>query len=194
MVRRSKFLMMARGGYTVTFGSEPDQRYLAAHLPRPDGDIYVAILALALKTPVVRLDVVEVKPLAGGTVTVNAAAMAGSIATQGRVALYGIYFDTARADVKPESRPTITEIAAMLKQNVKLQLIVVGHTDNNGTLDHNLDLSLRRAEAVVSMLTSDFGVSRTRLEARGVGFLAPVASNTTEENRAKNRRVELVQR
>jgi outer membrane protein OmpA-like peptidoglycan-associated protein len=110
------------------------------------------------------------------------------------VALYGIYFDNDRADVKPESRPTLSEIATLLKQNGKLELIVVGHTDNNGTLDHNLDLSLRRAQAVLAALVSDFGVARNRLDARGVGFLSPVAPNTTEENRAKNRRVQLLQR
>jgi len=58
----------------------------------------------------------------------------------------------------------------------------------------NLDLSLRRAQAVVAALTSDFAVARSRLEARGVGFLAPVAPNKTEDSRAKNRRVQLVQR
>ena len=137
---------------------------------------------------------IEVKPLTSGLVTVNAATMAADLSTRGSVALYGIYFDTDRADVKPESRPTLSEIATLLKQNAKLALIVVGHTDNNGTLDYNLDLSLRRAQAVVAALTSEFAIDRTRLEARGVGFLAPVAPNASEEGRAKNRRVQLLQR
>jgi outer membrane protein OmpA-like peptidoglycan-associated protein len=187
-------LLMKRGGFMTSGSVYDDQRYLAAHLVRTNGDIYVSLLALGLDPPVTRLDVVEVKPLTSSLVTVNAATMATDISTRGSVALYGIYFDTDRAEVKPESRPTLSEIATLLNQNAKLELIVVGHTDNKGTLDYNLDLSLRRAQSVVAALTSDFGVSRNRLEARGVGFLAPVAPNTSEESRAKNRRVQLVQR
>lgn len=187
-------LLMKRGGLTVYGSVSDDQRYLAAHLPRAEGDVYVSALALTINVPHARLDVIEVKPLKSSLVTVNAATMATDISSRGSVALYGIYFDTDRAEVKPESRPTLTEIATLLKQNGKLELIVVGHTDNNGTLDYNLDLSLRRAQAVVGALASDFGVARSRLEPRGVGFLSPVAPNTSEENRSKNRRVQLLQR
>jgi outer membrane protein OmpA-like peptidoglycan-associated protein len=190
----SWWLMNLTGLNIQSFGGMPDQRYIAARLRRPEGDVYVGMLALEFREPLVRLDVVEVKPLEGGAVSVDAAALAKSLASDGSVKLYGILFDTDRADVKPESRPALTEIASLMKQNGKLQLVVVGHTDNNGTLDHNIDLSLRRAQAVVAALVSNFGVERTRLEARGVGFLAPVAPNTSEENKAKNRRVELVQR
>ena len=187
-------LLMARAGFNLIGVVPGDQRYLAAHLSRAEGDVYVSVLALGMGTPIARLDVIEVKPLTSGLVTVNAATMAADLSTRGSVALYGIYFDTDRADVKPESRPTLSEIATLLKQNAKLALIVVGHTDNNGTLDYNLDLSLRRAQAVVAALTSEFAIDRTRLEARGVGFLAPVVPNTSEEGRAKNRRVQLLQR
>jgi outer membrane protein OmpA-like peptidoglycan-associated protein len=177
-----------------------DQRYLAARLASAKGDVYVSILTMTMNLTLLNLDVValldvvEVKSMKSSLVSVKAETMAEEISTRGSIALYGIYFDTDRAEVKPESRPTLSEIATLLKQNGKLELIVVGHTDNNGTLDYNLDLSLRRAQAVVAALTSDFGVARNRLEARGVGFLSPVAPNTSEENRAKNRRVQLLQR
>jgi outer membrane protein OmpA-like peptidoglycan-associated protein len=187
-------LLMKEAGFNVMGDVSDDQRYLAAHLARAEGDVYVSVLALMLKAPHVRLDVVEVKPLTSSLVAVNAATMASDIATRGSVALYGIYFDHDRAEVKPESRPTLSEIATLLKKNENLELIVVGHTDNNGTLEYNLDLSLRRAQAVVAALTSQFGVNRSRLDARGVGFLSPVAPNTSEETRAKNRRVQLIQR
>lgn len=187
-------LLMKEAGFRVSGDVSEDQRYLAAHLAGAAGDVYVAILALALDEPHVRLDVVEVKPMTTGLVAVDASAMANDIATHGSVALYGIYFDHDAAEVKPESRPTLSEIATLLKQNPKLELIVVGHTDDSGSLDYNLDLSLRRARAVVAALTSEFGVTAARLDARGIGFLSPVAPNTSEENRAKNRRVELVQR
>lgn len=188
-------LLMKRGGFTV-YGSNvsEDQRYLAGRLARATGDIYVSLLAIELNTPLARLDVVEVKPQKSSLVSVNAATMATEISTRGSVALYGIYFDTGRAEIKPESRSTLSEVATLMKQNGSLELIVVGHTDNNGTLDYNVDLSLRRSRAVVASLISEFGVARNRLEARGVAFLSPVAPNTSEENRAKNRRVQLVQR
>ena len=185
---------MQRAGFTVYGVDYNEQRYLTAQLSRAEGDIYVSALALTLKVPHARIDVVEVKPLTSGLITVNAATMADDISTRGSVALYGIYFDTGHAEVKPESRPTLSEIATLLKQNAKLELIVVGHTDNQGTLDYNLDLSLRRAQAVVATLSSEHGVARNRLESRGVGFLAPVAPNTSEESRAKNRRVQLLPR
>ena len=187
-------LLMKRGGYNVS-GVTRDQRYLAAQLSRPEGDIYVAVLALGMSSkPIARVDVVEVKPMTSGLVTVNAAAMSAELSERGSVALYGIYFDHDRAEVKPESRPTLSEVAVLLKQSPKLALIVVGHTDKNGTLDYNMDLSRRRADAVVAALTGDFGIDRSRLDARGVGFLAPVAPNATEEGRAKNRRVQLLER
>jgi OmpA-OmpF porin, OOP family len=108
------------------------------------------------------------------------------------VSLYGIYFDTDKTDVKPESQPTLQEIAKLLKQDASLRLYVVGHTDNVGTYDHNLDLSQRRAAAVVGELTTKHGVAAVRLRPAGVGMLSPVAPNDNEQGRAKNRRVELV--
>ena len=188
-------LLMKRGGFSISGRPSDDQRYLAAHLSRPDGDVYVSLLALGMTAaPFARVDVIEVKPLAPGLVKVDAAVMAADLAARGSVALYGIYFDTNKADVKPESRPTLSEIATLLKENAKLSLFVVGHTDSNGTVEHNLDLSLRRAQAVVAALAAEFGIERTRLDARGVGSLSPVAPNNNEDGRAKNRRVQLDQR
>jgi OmpA-OmpF porin, OOP family len=185
-------LLMKRGGFTVSGRVSDDQRYVAAHLARAEGDVYVSVLALGTTHPIARVDVIEVKPMTPDGVKV-AAVMAADLSTHGSVALYGIYFDTDRADVKPESRAALSEIATLLKQDARLALIVVGHTDNIGTLDHNLELSLNRAQAVVAALTSGFAIDRTRLEARGVGFLAPVAPNTNEDGRARNRRVQLLQ-
>jgi OmpA-OmpF porin, OOP family len=187
-------LLMKRARLNVFGSVYKDQQYMVARLERAEGDIYASILALEINTPYARVDIVEVKPMQGGLVTVNAAAMASEMAAHGSVALYGIYFDVDRTEVKPESRPTLAEIAALLKQNAGLGLTVVGHTDAQGTLDYNLDLSQRRAQSVVAALVSQFGVDRKRLDARGVGFLAPVASNTSEAGRSKNRRVQLLPR
>lgn len=127
-------------------------------------------------------------------VTANAAYFAENINQTGHIAVYGLYFDTGKAEVKPESEPTLKEIAKLLGQNPSLKLNVVGHTDNVGDFGFNMKLSQARADSVVKMLTSNYGVDMNRLAAYGVGSLAPVASNKTEEGRAKNRRVELVER
>jgi outer membrane protein OmpA-like peptidoglycan-associated protein len=125
-------------------------------------------------------------------VTANAEAMGSDIDTTGHVSVYGIYFDTGRSEVKPESDAAIAEIAKLLKGAGTLKLYVVGHTDNVGSLDSNMKLSKDRAEAVARALTGRHGIGPERLRAYGVASLAPVASNDTEAGRAKNRRVELV--
>ncbi len=174
------------------FGGDYGQQYLATKLARPEGEVYVALqVDPAYKKTF--LTVVELKPMEAGLVTVNAEALAGDIERAGHVAVYGIYFDTGKAEVKPESEPTLKEIAKLLQDNPKLKLHVVGHTDSVGELEMNMDLSRRRAKAVVEVLTTKYSVAAARLQADGVGPLSPVASNKTEEGRAKNRRVELVE-
>jgi OOP family OmpA-OmpF porin len=125
-------------------------------------------------------------------VVADAAALNGDLKATGHVAVYGIYFDTSRSEVKPESKPALEEIAKLLKLEPALKLKVVGHTDMTGALEANMKLSRARAEAVVQALVSQHGVAAARLEGHGVGPLAPVATNDTEAGKAKNRRVELV--
>lgn len=124
---------------------------------------------------------------------VNADEMKQGLHDAGKVALYGVFFDTDKDVVKPESQPTLQEIANLLKGDASLRVHVVGHTDNQGKADYNLDLSNRRAASVVRELTSKFGVAAARLDSFGCGLYSPAGSNETEEGRAKNRRVELVQ-
>lgn len=182
-------------------GGAKDQQFLTAKRASPQGDayasVYVAIGNFQLHNEtfghaIVLLEVVEPAPMESKMVTVDAAAMAKDIRSAGKVALYGIYFDTNSDAVKPESAVTLQEIAALLKQDPKLNLYVVGHTDNVGGFDHNMDLSRRRAGSVVAALTAKHGVAAQRLKPAGVGLLAPVAPNDGEDGRAKNRRVELV--
>ena len=164
-------------------------RYVVAKLQRPAGDVYAAV---KVRTEETYLIVVELKPMQGGLVTVNAKALADDIAKSGHVAVYGIYFDTGKSVIKQESKPVIEEIAKLLTSQPTLKLHVVGHTDNVGALTSNITLSKQRAEAVVNALVNDHRIAAARLIANGVGPLAPVASNAAEEGRAKNRRVELV--
>jgi outer membrane protein OmpA-like peptidoglycan-associated protein len=126
-------------------------------------------------------------------VTIDAGAMARDIGESGRVAIYGIYFDTGRAELKPESAPAVAEIAKMMQQSAALRVYVVGHTDMTADLATNVKLSLARAQSVVNALVSQHGIAAARLMPYGDGPYAPVATNRTEEGRAKNRRVELVE-
>jgi outer membrane protein OmpA-like peptidoglycan-associated protein len=132
------------------------------------------------------------KQLMKQDVTANADALSGSIKETGRVAVYGIYFDTNKADLKPASDPALAEIVKMLKADANLKVYVVGHTDNAGQFTHNVKLSQDRAASVVNALVSKHGIAAARLIPFGCGPAAPVASNKTDEGKAKNRRVELV--
>jgi outer membrane protein OmpA-like peptidoglycan-associated protein len=123
----------------------------------------------------------------------NADDMKNAIHDSGKIALYGIYFEINKDAVKSESQSTLTEIAKLLKSEPSLRLHVVGHTDNQGKPEYNLDLSRRRATSVVAELSSKYGIAANRLDAFGCGIYSPVASNEAEVGRAKNRRVELVQ-
>jgi len=125
-------------------------------------------------------------------IVADAKSMAQDISNTGRVALYGIYFDFDNADVKSESDPTLKEISKLLSLDPKLKLYVVGHTDSVGDFNYNMKLSQARADAVVKILASKYGVDANRLKPFGVGPVAPVTSNDTEDGKAKNRRVELV--
>jgi outer membrane protein OmpA-like peptidoglycan-associated protein len=140
----------------------------------------------------IAVNVVERTAMDTGMVTVDAAAMSSAIKEGGRVAVYGILFDTNKADVKPESAPALKEIATLLQREPTLKLLVVGHTDSVGDYTANLVLSDKRAAAVIQALTTTHGVAATRLRPAGAGMMSPVATNQTDDGRAKNRRVELV--
>jgi OOP family OmpA-OmpF porin len=139
-----------------------------------------------------RLTIVE-RTIMEQEVAADPDALAGDIKASGRAKVYGIYFDLDSHEIKPESDPTLQAIADMLNANESLKIYVVGHTDMTGQLDYNMELSLRRAESVVNALINTHGIAADRLQARGVGPLSPVSTNSTEEGRKLNRRVELVE-
>jgi OOP family OmpA-OmpF porin len=180
-----------------------DVRYVAYWLERPEGSVYVALTVAENKfnqwpetfdKVMALLDVVEVGRMERRMVDPKADEMKQGLDREGRVALYGILFDFNKAEIKPESAGTLAEIAKLLQGNAGLKLYVVGHTDAVGTMAYNKDLSEKRAQAVVQWLVARHRIAADRLTPAGVGMLAPVATNATEEGRAKNRRVELVVR
>jgi OmpA-OmpF porin, OOP family len=125
-------------------------------------------------------------------VVADAASFGNDLKATGHVAVYGIYFDTGKSVLKSESTPALQEVAKLLGADPLLKLWVVGHTDSVGAIEGNMKLAQARAEAVVTALTTTHGIAAARLKGYGVGPLAPVASNGSDDGRAKNRRVELV--
>ncbi len=142
----------------------------------------------------VLVDIIEEVGIDTDKVKVDAEWMKQQIEAYGKVAINDILFDTDKATVQAGSLPIIGEIARLLKLMPELKVFVVGHTDMTGTLEHNLDLSKRRAAEVVRLLTSEHGIVAARLDAHGVGPLVPVSTNKTEAGKQLNRRVELVAR
>jgi len=152
-------------------------------------EIWVEVRACNGQEP--ELFIIEKEEMAQ-EIAANAEAFSNDLKETGHTAVYGIYFDTSQSVIKQESDAALSEIAKLLKKDAGLKVNVVGHTDNAGNFDSNMRLSKARAEAVVKALVSKYGIAASRLKAYGVSSLAPVASNDTEEGKAKNRRVELV--
>lgn len=176
---------LARGGVEVAVSvlTSPASSFAKGHYKTPDTTAQAAVA----------VQIVEPRAMATGQVTVSADAIGKGLEADGRVALYGIYFDTGKAEIKPESKAQLDEMAAQLRARPQLRVHVVGHTDNVGGLDANLVLSQRRAEAVVTALINTHKIDARRLKARGVASLSPVAGNRSEAGRALNRRVEMVE-
>jgi OOP family OmpA-OmpF porin len=115
-----------------------------------------------------------------------------ALAAKGRWATHGILFATGKADVQPESRPVLKEIASTLKQHGDMKILIEGHTDNIGAAPSNLSLSDARAAAVKATLVAQYGVDAARITTKGFGDTKPSAPNATAAGRAQNRRVEIV--
>lgn len=195
--------------YIASFGGFNDQVYWYGKVTTGESiyhiSIYSAIITYAKAWggyavkqiqdhPVISLEVVEVTDFKPTLEVVTAADMTDKIRQTGRIALYGIHFDFDNDLLKPESDTALEEIAKALRADTRLDIYVVGHTDNKGTLDYNEDLSMRRARAVVNKLISNCSIGSDRMVPVGVGLAAPIATNKTEEGRSLNRRVELVER
>ncbi|MGH9893877.1 MAG: OmpA family protein [bacterium] len=183
-----------------------DVRYTLMKKSAPEGDSYVGIYgaehsggsdtytrALANRVGVL-VEIVEPRVMERRMVVVEAEQIGNQLAVEGKAVFYGILFDFDKAEIKPDSEPQLAEMAKFLQADPSIRVFVLGHTDNKGTLDYNLDLSNRRAAAVVQALTSKYGIGAERMVPRGLGPMTPMATNRTEEGRAKNRRVELVER
>lgn len=168
------------GGFTIDYANSPGQ--IVAH----KGSTW---LYIDNKGTFYYQTIVTIKEMQQ-EVTADASSLSDEIKKSGHVAVYGIHFDTGKAVILPDSGQILGEIVKLLQQNPDLKLRVEGHTDNQGNAAANQTLSEKRAQAVVAWLTAH-GIPAARLTAKGFGPIQPVADNSTEDGRAKNRRVEL---
>jgi outer membrane protein OmpA-like peptidoglycan-associated protein len=125
-------------------------------------------------------------------IAIGAPDMRNKLLTEGKLISYGIYFDVNKDVVKPESYGTLKEIAGVLNENPDVKVMIIGHTDSDGSDAGNLDLSKRRSTAVKNELVKSFGIDAARIETDGSGESKPVAPNDTPSNKALNRRVEFI--
>jgi outer membrane protein OmpA-like peptidoglycan-associated protein len=175
------------------------ERYWYGTMNAAGATLHVAVLSAKAGTIVLSdkyvatvVEIVEVKAMETDKVLVDANALTKGLQAEGKVALYGLYFDTGRAVIKPESKAQLDQMAQLLQSNGALKVHIVGHTDNQGPLEANLALSKARAQTVVDVLTVTYKVDAKRLSSAGVANYAPLASNTSDAGRARNRRVEMV--
>lgn len=181
-------------------GSQPGFNYLSVSKNGPDGVTYIQLATSTTSNAPISgrtrlfLQIVEPQQMAGNMVAVGAKAIGDSLQRDGKIALYGVLFDTNKAEIREQSSAQLKEMADALKAAPRLKVYIVGHTDSDGDLEANLALSQKRAQAVVTALSKTYGIAAERLNARGVASLAPVASNAADAGKARNRRVEMVVR
>lgn len=189
------FNAVANGVFNNADNSDPFLRHLTAVAKRPTGDVYVLVSVHETSReghiPYV-VQVLEARKMDTAAIDVNADALAKGLKAEGRIALDGVYFDSNKATLRPESQPQLREMAKLLRKQPSLKVFIVGHTDNQGAFDANQLLSQQRAQAVATELIKSYQIPQDRLIARGVANLSPVATNLDEAGRSRNRRVELV--
>ena len=168
------------------------QDYVVGKISTAENDIYISLAAAQIEKNVYYTVVtILAEPMDMNNVTLNV--LNEGIAQNGRVAIYDIYFDTGKSEVKDESTISLKTIADYLKNNSDQKFLIVGHTDNTGDFDANIKLSSDRAESVKQKLIADYNIPAEQLKIYGVGSTSPQMSNSTEDGKARNRRVELVE-
>ncbi len=166
--------------------------FLVARGHEAGKDIYAVVYTIVMEAyTLITQDVIEVEAVQTGLVSVDN--ISSDITQKGHIAIYGIYFDTGKSSLKPESEKALKTIAEYINSNPEQKFYIVGHTDNKGIFESNWSLSEERAKSVMNELVNKYGVDAGQLKAYGVSSLVPVFSNKTEEGRTMNRRVEIVE-
>ena len=175
-------MMFPRGAY----------HYFCGIIPSEDLDYYVVVVAGKVEQSVFyHLVTIETKAMEMDMV--SAENINESMIAEGHIAIYDILFETGKSEINLRSAAALKNIAKFLIANPEKQYLIVGHTDNVGDFDANIKLSTDRANAIVNELVEKYSVNSDQLKPYGVGSASPVATNSTDEGKAKNRRVEIVE-
>lgn len=161
---------------------------LLASATSREGFVQVIYAAPSGSAPLARLPVPPAEETAPRTIS----DFGTRLETEGRVILSDLSFDTGSAQLGEGSYSSLRALADYLDANQGRRVALVGHTDAEGSLDGNITLSRRRAGSVLERLVTDYGTRRSQLDAQGMGYLAPIATNLTAEGREANRRVEVI--
>lgn len=193
--RRDRGLATRVFSYTYFPGEMSE--FLSARITAPDAEYYLTIASgrghrAARQDNITFFEIVtlEIESMELGKVTLDA--LREGVATYGKAPVYNIHFETGSAEVRPESAEALKIISEFMKQNTSERFFVVGHTDNVGDYDMNQELSYARASAVVGLLIDEYGVDSNQIKPVGIGPVSPILSNSSEEGKARNRRVEIV--
>lgn len=180
---------------SAQFGHASTGHLIVAKLSKGSQDIFIAMTIATgwHRYPSILIDIIEVKQMQKNLVKLTPDALFNEIMQKGYTSIYGINFDSGKAIVKNNSNESIKKIATILRKDSSLNIYVVGHTDDTGNLEQNMQLSTERAKAIIKELINKYKINSSRLQPHGVGPLVPVDTNTTDEGRLKNRRVGLVQ-
>ncbi len=206
----------ACGGFDFRFGVETlpppamrinigDFRFLAAERTGADGPEYMTLF-VSRTAGAGFVQVTHISPVAEDPAPIAQAQAAplrafgaapdatlpDQLEQIGRAVLTDLTFETGSAQLAEGDYPSLQALADYLSNTPQRTVALVGHTDSSGALDTNIVLSKRRAASVLERLITNYGVDRRQLEAEGMGYLAPIASNLTEEGREANRRVEVI--
>lgn len=185
-----------KGYLSNSTNADDDYRMLTAHKEVNGKDTYLSIYVLKNSEHSnvdIAHDIVELSSMKTDRVSIDSTYLQNQLMENGKVVLHGLHFASDSAQLLPESTDALTVILSYLKQHPKQSFYVVGHTDNTGSHEHNMQLSDARATSVVNELKKQ-GITAERLFAAGVGPMSPLQKNNTEQHKANNRRVELVLR
>lgn len=180
------------GSFYEIPNNKSNQSFIVANGQKGGKDIFISVYSVDHDAFVlINQDVIEVEAAATGLIT--AENISKGLKAEGHMAIYDILFETGKSEIKPESSNTLKTIAEYMNANADKKFYIVGHTDNTGNLPDNMSLSENRAKSVLNELIAKYSVNRGQLSGFGVGSLSPVASNRSDEGKAKNRRVEIVE-
>ena len=173
--------------------AQKDELFVSILTSRSKGDAYIELAQVVpAGTSVDQVSTGGDNRVTASPATNPSGPIGTMLETNGRTVLDGLQFATGSSKLKDEDVAVLADLARYLSENPNRKIVLVGHTDAEGSLDGNIALSRKRATSVMNTLAKLYGVNPAQLSAQGVGFLMPLSANLTSEGRTLNRRVEAV--